>query len=512
MSDRSPTVDLTMLRDEIVRLLPEECCRRHTAIPIDRAGHVLVIAIANPTNVFALDDIKFMTGFNVEAVAAPAEAVTGALDRHYGTRAQDDTPSESLEALAASYSADEGGDSLNAFSQNTEAAPLINLTDSIFRDAIGMGASDIHIEPYDKELRVRYRIDGMLVERLTCPLRLSLPLTSRIKALARCDLSEKRLPQTGAIDLKFDGHTIRMTVSVLPTGSGERITLRILDKETLILDLTRAGFLLRDVERIDRAIRQPTGLVLVSGPKGSGPKSTLYALLGRLNTRESNILTAENPIDFGFAGISQVQVKEELGYTYGAALSAFLTQDPDVIMLQELRDTEVSRAAVQTAVERCVVLTSVVADDAAGSLAKLLELGVQPTLLAAAIRLLIAQCAIRRLCARCKTAYTPSQDQLEMAGAGTLVSEGQERAPASGLTLFKPGGCAECNNKGYKGRLLVYEMMDVSERIREAIVRGASRHEIRKLAVEEGMDTIVGNALRHALEGRTSLEECLKVG
>ena len=286
----------------------------------------------------------------------------------------------------------------------------------------------------------------------------------------------------------------------------------ILDKETLILDLTRVGFSLRDIERIDRTLRQSTGLVLVSGPRGSGPKSTLYALLARLNTRETNILTAENPIDFGFAGISQVQVKEELGFTYAAALSAFLTQDPDVVMLQELRDTEVSKAAVQAAVEGCLVLTSVAADDAAGSLAKLAQWGVQPTLLGAAVRLVIAQRGIRRLCAQCKVAYEPSRKQLEMAGALTLALKEQEEVSVGGLTLFKPGGCVECGDRGYRGRLLVYEMMDVSERIREAILRGASRQEIQTIAIEEGMETLVQNALRHALEGRTSLEESVKVG
>ncbi len=512
MADRPPAVDLSALRDEIVRLLPEECCRRYTAIPIDRAGHVLVIAIAAPANVFALDDIKFMTGFNVEAVAAPAQAISAALDRHYGTQTQNDSSSDNLEAFAAACAADGDEDGLNELSRDTGAAPLVRLTEAIFREAIKMGASDIHFEPYDKELRVRYRIDGLLVERLTCPLRLSQPLTSRIKALARCDLSEKRLPQTGTIDLHYTGRAIRMTVSILPTGSGERIALKILDKETLILDLTRVGFSPLDVERIDRIICQPTGLVLVSGPRGSGLKSTLYALLARLNTRETNILTAENPIDFGFAGISQVQVKEELGYTYAAALSAFLTQDPDVVMLQELRDIEVSKAVVQTAVERCLVLTSVAAEDAAGSLAKLMEWGVQPTLLGAAVRLVIAQRGIRGLCGRCKVAYTPSRVQLEKAGALALVPTEKDGASVSGLTLFKPGGCVECNNRGYRGRLLVYEMMEVSERIREAVVRGASRHEIGKIALEEGMETIVENALRHALEGRTSLEESVKVG
>ena len=303
-----------------------------------------------------------------------------------------------------------------------------------------------------------------------------------------------------------------MTVSVLPTGSGERIALKILDRETLIVDLTRAGFSPLDVERIDRIMCQSTGLVLVSGPRGSGPKSTLYALLARLNTRETNILTAENPIDFGFAGISQVQVKEELGYTYAAALGAFLTQDPDVVMLQELRDVEVSKAVVQTAVERCLVLTSVAADDAAGSLAKLMEWGVQPTLLGAAVRLVIAQRGIRGLCGRCKVAYTPSRVQLEKAGALALVPTEKDGASVSGLTLFKPRRLRRVQQQGVQGQAAGLRVMEVSERIREAVVRGASRHEIRKIALEEGMETIVENALRHALEGRTSLEESVKVG
>jgi len=544
--DEKPSLDRLLLDpgslpERIVRLLPEECCRRYAALPVGLEGHTLTIAIPNPSNVFALDDIKFLTGFQVKALPAPEEAIRAAIDKIFGPRARagddslpdlaDGTPDdlsslseiglEDDNALAVEETGDtgEGGATgpanvADGFDESGSAdeAPVVKLVNVLLADAIAKGASDIHIEPVRSGLRVRYRIDGLLLEAMTVPLKMQMSVTSRLKILARCDIAERRLPQDGAIDLKIAGRTVHLKVFILPTGTGERAVIRVVDKGSLALDLDRLGFSPADLERIERAIHQPSGLVLVTGPKGSGAKSTLYSLLARLNGPETCILTAENPIEYGFDGIGQVQVKEELGYTYGAALSAFAEQDPDVVMIQELRDAEVARAAVQMALDSCLVLTSVAAEDAAGGLAKLAELGVEPTLLGTAASLVIAQQGIRKLCDRCKVAYTPSRDQLEKSRTWSAARRSAAGKQAAGtVTLYSRGGCQSCSGTGYKGRLLVYEILEISERVREAILTGARRSDIRTIAVEEGLTTMAENALARALEGATPLEECLRV-
>jgi type IV pilus assembly protein PilB len=329
--------------------------------------------------------------------------------------------------------------------------------------------------------------------------------------MARLDLAERRKPQDGTIDVRFGDKTVHLRVSVLPTGTGERIVLRVLDKVSYVLDLGNLGFQAEDLERIHRGVRQPTGLVLVTGPKGSGLRSTLYSLLDSLNSPDTCILTAENPIEFNLDGIGQVQVKEELGYTYGAALAAFLAQDPDAIMVQELREPEVARMAIDIALEKCLILSSVAAADTGEAIRNLVELGVQPMLLGAAIRLVIAQRGIRKLCRDCRVGFSPSPEQLQMAGVLKLARpEGAEGLPGD-LTLYRPGGCERCGDRGYRGRLLVYEILEGTAPVRDAIAAGMPGERVRQLAIDNGMVTMAGNAWGRVLEGQTSLEEFLKV-
>jgi type IV pilus assembly protein PilB len=515
-------LDKNALREDLVRLIPEPFCRKNRVIAVNRQGPILTVAMSDPMNAFALEDIRFITGFDVKTVRAPENVIDQALDHFFGNPNNNQTspgsPEETEDDILTLSFSDSGGEGNNEdlsgmspISQGAEEAPVVKLVWLIIGGAIKAGASDIHLEPVRSGIRVRYRIDGMLVESMNCPLSLSASVISRVKILSRCDIAEKRLPQDGTIDLKYADKTVHIIVSVLPTGTGERIVMRILDKGSLAIDLDRLGFSPGDLERLNQALQQPAGLVLVSGPKGSGTKSTLYSFLVRLNSPETCILTAENPIELSLDGVGQVQVKEELGYTYASALSAFMNQDPDVVMIQELRDSEVAQAAVQAAADSFLVLTSVTADDAAASLVKLTELGVQPTHLGTAARLAVSQRGIRKLCERCKIEYAPSAAQLEKTGILKLDLRETKAGSASGLTLFKRGGCQSCANTGYRGRLLVYEIMEISERIREAILGGAARNEITKIAVEEGMETISQNALRRTVEGQTSLEECLKI-
>jgi len=382
--------------------------------------------------------------------------------------------------------------------------PVVRMVDGIIANALSMGASDVHFEPVQQGTRVRFRVDGLLTEQLICPLKLSPALTSRVKVLARLDIAERRKPQDGTIDVKVGDRTAHLRVSVLPTATGERIVLRVLDKVSHVLDLSRLGFEAEDLDRIHRGLRQPAGLVLVTGSKGSGTRSTLYSLLERLNSPDTCILTAENPIEFNLDGIGQVQVKEELGYTYGAALSAFMAQDPDAIMVQELREPEVAGMAIEIALEKCLVLSSVVADDSGEALHKLIEVGVQPVLLGAAARLIIAQRGIRKLCPDCRVGFSPSREQLETAAV-------RVEAVAGDLTLYRPNGCARCGDRGYRGRLLVYEILEATPQVRDAIASGIPGERIRQLAIENGMVTMAEHAWHRVLEGQTSLEEFVKI-
>jgi type IV pilus assembly protein PilB len=505
-----PSINLAFFEIDpsVIKLIPID-------VALSRVGSTLTVASADPTNVFAMDDIKFMTGFNVEPVVATEASIGEALEKYYGTPhsielkkvyeqiAQVDKDSVELDLEAT---AEEAEVSLDELQRSGEDAPIIKLVNLILSDSIKKGASDIHVEPYEKDFRVRFRIDGILYNMMNPPLRLRDAITSRIKIMAKMDISEKRLPQDGRIKIRtaFDGKKkeIDYRVSTLPTLFGEKIVLRILDKDILPLDMSRLGFEEASLKRLEAAILKPYGMVLVTGPTGSGKTSTLYASLNRLNTPETNIMTAEDPVEYNFRGINQVQIKEQIGLTFAAALRSFLRQDPNIILVGEIRDFETTEIAIKAALTGHLVLSSVHTNDAPSTISRLLNMGIEPFLVATSVHLICAQRLIRKVCQECKTEIkTPLQ---------ALIKAGFSQDEAKNIHTFKGEGCKTCNGTGYKGRIGMYEVMEIGENIQELILIGASAREIRRKAMEEGMISLRQSGLAKIKTGLTSLEEVLR--
>jgi type IV pilus assembly protein PilB len=462
-----------------------------------------------------MDDIKFMTGCNIEPVVASEASILEALEKYYGSQhaielkkvydeiAQTDKDSVELDLEASSEEAEL---SLDQLQRSSEEAPIIKLVNLILSDSLKKGASDIHVEPYERDFRVRFRIDGILYNMMNPPLRLRDAMTSRIKIMAKMDISEKRLPQDGRIKIrtKFDGKRkeIDYRVSTLPTLFGEKIVLRILDRDVLPLDMSKLGFEEVSLRKIQEAILKPYGMVLVTGPTGSGKTSTLYAALNRLNTPETNIMTAEDPVEYNFRGINQVQIKEQIGLTFAAALRSFLRQDPNIILVGEIRDFETTEIAIKAALTGHLVLSSVHTNDAPSTISRLLNMGIEPFLVATSVHLICAQRLIRKICPDCKIELkTPLQ---------ALVSAGFSQEEARQIETYKGEGCKTCNGTGYKGRIGMYEVMEIGEAIQELILMGASAREIRHKAVEEGMLTLRQSGLAKIKAGATTLDEVLR--
>lgn len=482
--------------DDTVRLLAESMCRQYTMVPLAFDGLCLTLAMADPSNRFALDDVRFATGYHVSALGTPRAAIQDVLERCFGPAAG---PRESPP----------GSDGTTPDSPEDLA---ITFVEWMLEQALQAGSSDVHLEPVKGGLRVRFRIDGLLVERESVPARLASGVLARVKVLANLDISERRLPQDGTLVwTRGEGKSVSVRVATLPTARGERILLRILDKGSYVVDLQDLGFTSDGLAAIHDALRQPTGLVLVSGPRSAGLKSTLYALVLQVNTPETCILTAESPVEMDLAGVGQVQVKEELGYTFAAALNSIATQDPDVVMIQEMRDADTAKASVLTASERCLVLAAVAAEDAAAAIARLAALDVPLPLLASTLRVSVSQRGIRRLCRDCRVESRVSPAQWQQLLRPGDVSPGIAERIASGPVLYTSGGCIRCSGTGYRGRVQVTEVMPISARVREAILRGAARDEVRVIAREAGMETLREGAIIRALDGITSLEECSKV-
>jgi type IV pilus assembly protein PilB len=512
-----PSINLAFFEIDpsVIKLIPIDVAQKYMVVPLSRVGSTLTVASADPTNVFAMDDIKFMTGFNVEPVVATEASIGEALEKYYGTPhsielkkvyeqiAQVDKDSVELDLEAT---AEEAEVSLDELQRSGEDAPIIKLVNLILSDSIKKGASDIHVEPYEKDFRVRFRIDGILYNMMNPPLRLRDAITSRIKIMAKMDISEKRLPQDGRIKIRtaFDGKKkeIDYRVSTLPTLFGEKIVLRILDKDILPLDMSRLGFEEASLKRLEAAILKPYGMVLVTGPTGSGKTSTLYASLNRLNTPETNIMTAEDPVEYNFRGINQVQIKEQIGLTFAAALRSFLRQDPNIILVGEIRDFETTEIAIKAALTGHLVLSSVHTNDAPSTISRLLNMGIEPFLVATSVHLICAQRLIRKVCQECKTEIkTPLQ---------ALIKAGFSQDEAKNIHTFKGEGCKTCNGTGYKGRIGMYEVMEIGENIQELILIGASAREIRRKAMEEGMISLRQSGLAKIKTGLTSLEEVLR--
>ena len=540
----------------IIKIIPAETARKYQILPLSRSGATLTIAMADPTNVFAMDDIKFMTGYNVEPVVASEISLEDAIEKYYGSTRSlqlrqdgmgaggggsigsmglggapslkeivdgpaltfDDMASVGLSEVDLDSMADAEADvetvrteedeiDLGALAKSSEAAPVIKLSNVLLIDALKRGASDIHIEPYEKEFRVRFRIDGVLYNVMALPMKLRDPLTSRIKIMAKLDISEKRLPQDGRIKIRLKieerSRDMDFRVSCLPTLWGEKIVLRLLDKTKLMLDMTKLGFEPESLERFKRAIAKPYGIVLVTGPTGSGKTNTLYSAITALNKPDTNIMTAEDPVEFNLAGINQVQIRDNIGLNFAAALRSFLRQDPNTILVGEIRDYETAEIAVKAALTGHLVLSTLHTNDAPSTVSRLVNMGIEPFLVGTAVNLIQAQRLIRRICSQCKVEVTdiPSKTLIEVGFAPDAVGT---------FKLYKGRGCGNCNGTGYRGRVGLYEVMEISEGIRDLIMVGATAVEIKRKALEEGMLTLRMSGLEKIKAGITTIEEVLR--
>ena len=498
--------------EQVTKLVPAEVAQKYLIMPVNRTGATLTIAMVDPTNVFAMDDIKFMTGYNVEPVVASEIAIREAIDHYYGSthalelkKVMDEMAetesTEDLEVLEEEEEID-----LQRLEASSEDAPVVRLVNIILTDSIKKGASDIHLEPYEKDFRVRFRIDGVLYEIMHPPMKLKDAIISRLKIMAKLDISEKRLPQDGRIKIKVNlsgkPREVDYRVSVLPTLFGEKIVLRLLDKNQLMLDMTRLGFEPESLMKFEKAILKPYGMVLVTGPTGSGKTNTLYSSINRINTPETNIITAEDPVEFNLHGINQVQIKEQIGLNFAAALRSFLRQDPNIILVGEVRDFETAEIAVKAALTGHLVLSTLHTNDAPSTINRLMNMGIEPFLVSTSVNLICAQRLVRRICRECREEiHMPAQALVDI---GFLAEE------APRLKLFKGRGCGNCNNTGYRGRIGLYEVMDISDDIRELILSGASSIELRRRAVEEGMVTLRGSGLQKLREGVSTVEEVVR--
>ncbi|HNX30440.1 MAG TPA: ATPase, T2SS/T4P/T4SS family [Holophaga sp.] len=554
-----PAADLDQwpaIEPSVVALVPAELANKHKVLPLQRSGNVLTLAMSDPTDIFAMDDVRFHTGYNIDPVVSSEMGLTRAIERYYGgssaLRLRDDQarrvpqPSraaplpgpepgsmnfnraafeeaadealdlkgleEELEGTETQYESlqdDEENINANALLRGSEEAPVVRLVNMVLIDAIRKGASDIHLEPYEKHYRIRFRIDGLLQEVMRPNIKLKDPVTSRIKILAKLNIAEKRLPQDGRIKLRVNlggqAKVIDYRVSVLPTLFGEKIVLRLLDSDQLMLDLTKLGFEPESLTQWDRQIQKPYGMVLVTGPTGSGKTNTLYSSIAKLNQVDVNIMTAEDPVEFNFAGINQVQMKEQIGLNFAAALRSFLRQDPNIILVGEIRDFETAEIAIKASLTGHLVLSTLHTNDAPSTISRLMNMGVEPFLVATSVNIICAQRLVRRICPSCKQPdpHQPPSEALLKVG---FTEEEVNR----GVTIMKGMGCEVCGKRGYKGRVGLYEVMEMSETARDMILTGASAIELREQAIKDGMITLRRSGCRKVLDGVSTIEEIIR--
>ena len=506
-----PAINLSYFEIDpaVVKLIPYETAKRYQILPLSRVGASLTIAMVDPTNVFAMDDIKFMTGFNIEPVVASESSIIEGIDKAYGTSKEEEleqvmqSMNDLGEGTDIEVQAEEHELELKELEKAADEAPIVKLVNLVLTDAVKRGASDIHMEPYEKEFRVRFRIDGVLQSIMNPPLKLKDAIISRLKIMAKLDISEKRLPQDGRIMLKMQiggkKKQLDFRVSTLPTLWGEKIVLRLLDKENLRLDMTKLGFEQESLVKFEKAILKPYGMVLVTGPTGSGKTNTLYSAISRLNQPDTNIMTAEDPVEFQLGGVNQVQMKEQIGLNFAAALRAFLRQDPNIILVGEIRDFETAEIAIKAALTGHLVLSTLHTNGAPETITRLMNMGIEPFLVATSVHLICAQRLIRRICKDCsEPVEVPVQ---------ALIDEGFSPEEAKTVQIMKGKGCATCNKTGYKGRTGLYEVMEVDDEIRELVLVGASALELKKKAIERGMITLRRSGLTKVAQGWTTLEE-----
>jgi type IV pilus assembly protein PilB len=512
-----PSVNLSFFEidSSVLELVPSEVCRKYDLIPVNKAGATLTVAMADPTNIHAINDINFITGFSVEPVVAAESSIKEAIDKYYGS-AHSVELQKTLEKVQEQMEIEDIGDvqvieeaeelDLSDITKAVEEAPVVKLVNKIIYDACVRGASDIHVEPYEKEFRIRYRIDGVLYIVLNPPLKLKDAITSRIKIMSKMDIAEKRLPQDGRIKvkLKIEGRMkeLDFRVSVIPCLFGEKVVMRLLDKDRLMLDMTKLGFEPSSLEKFERAIERPYGMILVTGPTGSGKTNTLYSAIQRINRPEVNIVTCEDPVEFNMPGVNQVQMHDQIGLNFAAALRSFLRQDPNIILVGEIRDFETAEIAIKAALTGHLVLSTLHTNDAPSAITRLMNMGIEPFLVASSVHLIVAQRLIRRVCSNCKEPVkVPPQ---------TLMEIGFSEEEARNLTIYKGRGCQQCHNSGYKGRIALFEVLDVTDDIKELILVGASALEIRRKAIENGMLTLRESGLEKIRHGITTIEEVVR--
>src|SRR3990170_1633774 len=508
-----PSITLSQLEidPEVLKLVPATIAKKYEVLPVRRMGNSLALAMADPTNVFALDDISFMTNLQVLPLVASQSAIKKAIDRNYESKTEAiasvmqgmSTDLSNVEVVDGSE--EEVGSKVDIFElkESADEAPVVKLVNMVLVDAIQKGASDIHFESYEKVFRIRFRIDGVLYEMLSPPKRLESAILSRLKIMSNLDIAERRLPQDGRIKLRYGSREIDFRVSTLPTIFGEKAVLRILDKEALKLDLTQLGFDPWSLEKFNAAIRPPYGMVLITGPTGSGKTTTLYSAVHTINSPDVNIMTAEDPVEYNLKGVNQVQVNEGIGRTFAAALRSFLRQDPDVILVGETRDLETAQISIRAALTGHLVFSTLHTNDCPSTIARLMDMGIPSFLVASSILLVLAQRLARRVCKECRDPYEVDEESLTPYGH---VPQGLGK-----VTLYKGKGCQACNFTGMKGRTAIYEVMPISSEMRELILRGANTTELRELATQQGMKTLRQAGLLKVLEGATTAEEILRV-
>jgi type IV pilus assembly protein PilB len=504
---RVPTVNLEEyeIDAEILKLVSREQCEKHKIVPISRAGSSLIVAMADPTNLNAIDDLKFLTGYNIEPVIASESAILAAVEKYYNAGPSYDEVMAGFDEGEIEVTGEADDVNLLELEKASEDAPVVRLCNMILLNAIKKGASDIHVEPYEKKLRVRYRVDGVLQEEMTPPLKLKNAIASRIKIMASLDIAERRLPQDGRIKLKLGkGREMDYRVSILPTLWGEKIVMRLLDKGNLQLDMTKLGFDQKPLDDFLWAIHQPWGMSLVTGPTGSGKTTTLYSALSDLNKPGHNISTAEDPVEYNLHGINQVQMADSIGLNFAAALRSFLRQDPDVLMVGEIRDFETAEIAVKAALTGHMVLSTLHTNDAPATISRLLNMGVEPFLITASVNLVLAQRLARKVCADCK-APAPKHD------VDYLKTMGLNPEQIAAAQMMKGTGCRTCNGTGYKGRVALYEVMRFTETLKDIVLQGGSTAELKAAAIRGGMVTLRSSGILKCLAGVTTPEEVSRV-
>ncbi len=503
-----PVVDLSNyeIREDIVKILPQDMIKKYKVIPINRFGNTLILAVDDPTDISAIDDIKFFTGYNIDIVIASTSAIRDTIDKILDNVSSLEQVEQNfhLEDIEFEDISDEDETDLNLLETETKQGPVVKLVNYILTEAVKKKVSDIHIEQYEKSFRVRYRIDGVLSEFMKLPLKLRSAIVSRIKIMSHMNIAERRVPQDGRIKLKYGKkQEIDFRVSTLPTLFGEKVVLRLLDKSNLNLDLRVLGFEQRELELFKKAIAKPYGMILVTGPTGSGKTTTLYSALSELNTIDVNISTAEDPVEYNLEGINQVQIRENVGLTFASALRSFLRQDPDIILVGEMRDLETAEIGIKAALTGHLVLSTLHTNDAPGTVTRLVDMGVEPFLISSSLLLVVAQRLARKICQNCKTEYKIDKK--------VLLRYGVKEEELDTFKVYKGEGCDVCNSTGYKGRVALYEVMGISDDLKELIARGANTQELKELANKEGMKNLREVGLMKVNQGITTLEEISRV-